>query len=349
MKTLAITTLFTLSCLVGFAQAPQSFEYQAVVRDAGGNVLAAQSVGIQITLKQGSISGADVYQETFNPTTNQFGLVNLKIGTGTTVDIFSVIDWANGPYYMQVALDVTGGTSYSILGISQLLSVPYALHAKTVEENNACDLFSFFYADRDSDGFGDSLSVVFSCVAPNGYVADKYDCNDQNAAINPLATEVCDGLDNDCDGQIDESFTLVVQYPDEDGDGFGSDSAPPESYCMLQQGYSINNADCNDEVNGINPNATETCDGIDNNCAGGTDENGANCGPSQTCVNGSCVSDQDGDGIPDYLDNCPAFGNLQQEDADGDNVGDVCDNCPVNHNPSQVDTDSDGLGDACDP
>ena len=295
MKTLAITTLFALFCLIGFAQAPQSFEYQAVVRDAGGNVLSAQTVGVQITLKQGSTSGTDVYQETFSPTTNQFGLVSLKIGTGTTVDDFSAIDWANDSYFMEVAIDAAGGTSYSILGTSQLLSVPYALHARTVGENNACDLFSFFYRDFDGDGFGDSTTVVFSCVAPNGYVTDKYDCNDQNAAANPSATEVCDGLDNNCDGQIDEGFSPVIQYADGDGDGFGDINAPPESYCVLLPGYSLNNGDCEDNNIAINPNATEICnDGIDNDCDGGTDDTppccstNGDCPSGQTCIGGMC-------------------------------------------------------------
>jgi syndecan 4 len=147
---------------------------------------------------------------------------------------------------------------------------------------------------------------------------------------------------------------LVVQYPDGDGDGFGLHNAPPESYCTLQSGYSLNNGDCEDNDYSINPNATEICnDGLDNNCDGNTDspwpccETDAEC--TGICYNGTCLPDQDWDGVPDGLDNCPTFSNPQQEDADGDNVGDGCDNCPFDHNPSQVDTDIDGLGDACDP
>jgi uncharacterized protein (TIGR02145 family) len=72
-----------------------------------------------------------VYTETFAPTTNAYGLVNLEIGSGTSTDDFTTIDWANGPYFMETAVDVTGGTSYSVMGTSQLMSVPYALYAKT--------------------------------------------------------------------------------------------------------------------------------------------------------------------------------------------------------------------------
>ena len=113
------------------AQSPEAFKYQAVVRDGSGNVIASQAVGIQIKILQTSASGTVVYSETFTPTTNNFGLVNLSIGTGTvTSGIFADIDWSNGPYFIETALDPTGGTSYSVTGTSQLLSVPYALYAK---------------------------------------------------------------------------------------------------------------------------------------------------------------------------------------------------------------------------
>ncbi|MCB9360451.1 MAG: hypothetical protein H6587_07700 [Flavobacteriales bacterium] len=139
MKKLIFTLVHLLIFTFAFAQAPQSFEYQAVVRDASGNLLVNQAVGIQITIKQGSATGTSVYQETFNATTNLYGLINLQIGTGTTGDDFTTINWANGAYFLEVAIDVTGGTTYSVMGTSQLLSVPYALHAKTVEVDNVDD------------------------------------------------------------------------------------------------------------------------------------------------------------------------------------------------------------------
>ena len=114
-----------------FGQAPEGFKYQAVVRDAGNTILNNQAVGMRMTILQGSIGGITVYQETFETTTNGYGLVNLEIGTGTTAYDFTTIDWANGPYFMETAVDVTGGTSYAVMGTSQLMSVPYALYAKT--------------------------------------------------------------------------------------------------------------------------------------------------------------------------------------------------------------------------
>ena len=142
---LSIVAIATLS-LSTFGQAPEGFKYQAVVRDAGGLILNNQAVGMRLTVQQGSIGGVTVYSETFSTTTNGYGLVNLEIGTGTTAYDFSTIDWGNGPYFMETAVDLTGGTSYAVMGTSQLMSVPYALHSKTAE-NVTNDLVD----DADAD------------------------------------------------------------------------------------------------------------------------------------------------------------------------------------------------------
>jgi len=119
-----------------FAQAPEKMSYQAVVRDASNNLTTNQAVGMQISILQGSATGTAVYVETQSPTTNANGLVSLEIGTGTVVSgDFTTIDWANGPYFIKTETDPTtaGGTNYTITGTTQLMSVPYALHAKTAE------------------------------------------------------------------------------------------------------------------------------------------------------------------------------------------------------------------------
>ena len=131
MKTILLTLIALAITLTSFGQAPEAFKYQAVVRDGGGIILTNQTVGYQLTILQGSPSGVTVYSETLTPTTNGYGLVNLEIGTGTTSYDFTTIDWANGPYFMETAVDLSGGTSYTVMGTSQLMSVPYALYAKT--------------------------------------------------------------------------------------------------------------------------------------------------------------------------------------------------------------------------
>jgi hypothetical protein len=114
------------------AQAPQKMSYQAVVRDASSNLISNQSVGVQISVLQGSVMGTPVYVETHTASTNANGLVSLEVGDGSVVSgTFAAIDWSTGAYYLKTETDPTGGTNYTIAGTTQLLSVPYALYAET--------------------------------------------------------------------------------------------------------------------------------------------------------------------------------------------------------------------------
>ena len=118
------------------AQAPEGFKYQSVIRDGSNTILNNQAVGMQLIIHQGSAGGSAVYTETFATTSNAYGLVNLEIGSGATSDNFAAIDWSAGPYFIETAADLTGGTSYTSMGTSQLMSVPYALHAKGADETD---------------------------------------------------------------------------------------------------------------------------------------------------------------------------------------------------------------------
>ena len=131
MKKLLLLLPFYLLFTPVFAQSPALFNYQGVARDAGGNVLANQAIGLQMDVRQTTPTGIVVYSETHAATTNAFGLFNIKIGGGTPqLGTLGGIDWGNGPYFTEVSLDATGGTSYVSMGVSQLLSVPYALYAE---------------------------------------------------------------------------------------------------------------------------------------------------------------------------------------------------------------------------
>ncbi|HOP44321.1 MAG TPA: hypothetical protein PLA11_12460, partial [Flavobacteriales bacterium] len=117
-----------------FAQTPEAFNYQGVARDAGGDALANTAIGVQFQLHQGTAVGTVVYSETHSPTTNDLGLFSLEVGNGTPgTGTFAAIDWSAGPYFLEVGMDPAGGSSYTSVGAQQLLSVPYALHAKTAE------------------------------------------------------------------------------------------------------------------------------------------------------------------------------------------------------------------------
>lgn len=120
------------------AQAPESMNYQAVIRDGSGELVSSQQVGLLIKILQGSATGSSVYEETYSPTTNAYGLVNLQLGTGTVqTGTFSSIDWGNGPYFVETAADVSGGTSYVTISTTQFMSVPYALYAKNAGLDSA--------------------------------------------------------------------------------------------------------------------------------------------------------------------------------------------------------------------
>jgi hypothetical protein len=113
-----------------FAQAPQKMSYQAVIRNSSNALVSSTAVSMRISILQGSTSGTAVYVETQAATTNANGLVSIEIGAGTVVTgTFAGIDWSAGPYFIKTETDPAGGSSYSITGTSQLLSVPYALSA----------------------------------------------------------------------------------------------------------------------------------------------------------------------------------------------------------------------------
>lgn len=121
---------FFSSAVTLYAQAPQSFSYQAVARDMAGNIIANKAVSLRFSILDGSSSGTLVYQETQSATTNVLGLCNVSVGQGTvTSGNFSTINWGNGSKFLRVEIDPNGGSSYTVMGTTQMLSVPYALYA----------------------------------------------------------------------------------------------------------------------------------------------------------------------------------------------------------------------------
>ncbi len=145
----------------------------------------------------------------------------------------------------------------------------------TIDEDSATDAATW-YADTDTDGYGDPDSTHAACAEPTGYTSDDSDCDDGDIAVNPAAAEVCDGVDNNCDGTIDEDSATDAStwYADTDADTYG-DADSTTIACDEPAGFVADDTDCDDGLADVNPAATELCNGIDDNCDGTTDEDSA--------------------------------------------------------------------------
>jgi uncharacterized protein (TIGR02145 family) len=152
---ITLVNLFISSSI--FAQVPEKMSYQSVIRNSNNQLIINQEVGLQISIIQDSTSGTAIYVESQTPFTNENGLISIEIGGG---EGFNTIDWSDGTYFIKTEIDPSGGTNYTITGISQLLSVPYALHAKTadnldelIKQIEELQLFTGIYKDaKDADG-----------------------------------------------------------------------------------------------------------------------------------------------------------------------------------------------------
>ena len=128
-KTVQLFILFI--GFIAFAQVPQKMTYQSVIRNTNGDLVTNTSIGVQISILKDSPSGQAVYVETMSNTTNENGLLTLEIGGGAPITgTFAAINWATGTYFVKTETDPTGGTNYTIIGVGQLLSVPYALFSE---------------------------------------------------------------------------------------------------------------------------------------------------------------------------------------------------------------------------
>jgi len=253
MKKVVLSIVIFTLCILIHAQIPESFNYQAIVRNAAGEPVIAQQVTFLFTVYKTSPGGTNVYSEKHTPTTNEFGLVTLAIGNGTdkTGD-FSSIDWGTDNYYLNINIDPAGGTSYTDMGTTQLVSVPYALYADKVQTVDG----SFFYRDKDGDGFGymyESVWVPDGTDPPEHYVNNNGDCNDDDYFTQTGSAEVCDGADNDCDGVIDNGFC------DENGI-YNTDVACGNCYTDCQTIYDLPNAYGECEDSGPVPVCVMQCD-----------------------------------------------------------------------------------------
>jgi len=205
--TLLSTLCFLLLTLLVNAQTPpNAFNYSAVARNAAGQPIATTTIGIQITVLKSSPTGATQYSENHFVNTDAFGLFNLVIGAGAVQSgSMATIDWSNDNYYLKVGMDATGGTNFLTMVTTQLLSVPYAMYAKsagTVSGGGTGGNFTHYIGEEFGGG------VIFHLWKDNagvehGLIVDKTDLstaqvwsNIAQTLIGPSAQSSWDGLSN---------------------------------------------------------------------------------------------------------------------------------------------------------
>ncbi|MFT4975544.1 MAG: hypothetical protein ACI8S6_001431, partial [Myxococcota bacterium] len=201
---------------------------------------------------------------------------------------------------------------------------------------------STFYADLDSDGYGDAGSTTQSCEVTARYADDNTDCDDTDADVSPAASEVCDSIDNDCDGDIDDNdssldaSTGTTFYADTDADSYGDSGATTQT-CDQPSGYVADATDCNDADVNQHPGADEYCNEEDDDCDGTTDESGA-------VDEATWYSDGDGDGYGDAATTTTACSAPSGTTSSSDD----CDDSDNTINPGIAEVCSDSIDNNCD-
>ena len=287
------------------AQAPQGFNYQATVRNSGGDLIINSNVYFKFNLMQGSQTSLPIFSETHYVPTDDLGHVSLVIGEGTpqnNLAYFSEIDWSLGSYFLGIELSVNGTNDYVAMGTTQLLSVPYALYAENsgnstpttpslgsvlAENNSANNQQIKDLQDPTEEQDAVTLAYVLQLESQieeinlnidhdgDGFTENQGDCDDSNASINPGATEIEDNIDNDCDGEVDEDLcgNGVLDSGEACDDGGLNDPANGCYECQFYEDADNDGFnsyfDCDDSDATINPNAAEILNnGIDENCDG---------------------------------------------------------------------------------
>ncbi len=305
--------------------------YFTVELDFGSGVFNGNRRWLEIGVRPGDLNDPNIYtilSPRAELTATPYGLYSsssgtIKLGAGSISVSVSSLSWQNAGtvaynymFTSEPVVLITGTNDGGCVGFLQphavnitnssfdlLLANPTSQPCSGTYNYNwaaigkVVDVFYTWYKDYDDDGYSDGTSYTGTGEPPFGYhlaselIATSGDCNDEDAAINPGAEDVCDGVDNDCDGQIDEGENnpgCTDYYLDLDGDGNGTG----ESKCLCQPDglYSAtNDSDCDDENAAINPGAEEVYNGVDDNCDGQIDEgccppDGTPCNDGNACT-----------------------------------------------------------------
>jgi hypothetical protein len=249
-----IFLMLIANCSLMFGQAPQSFKYQAIARDNLGKVLSDRTVAFRISILQGSATGTEIYSETHSTTTNPYGLANLEIGKGLNkVGTIGNIEWGISSYYLKVEIDENGGIEFHQLGVTQLLSVPYALFA---EKSGTAGPTGPTGSQGLTGNTGPTGPIgPTGVMGPTGVtgISGQRGPTGITGPTGPLVPGTSDGQILQWLGSewipVDLCNLFKIYYLDSDGDGLGDpDHALTLSkQCLPPTGYVDNDEDCDDK------------------------------------------------------------------------------------------------------
>jgi len=229
------------------AQAPLKMSYQAVIRDSAGELVVNSNIGVQISILQGTTKGGAVFVERHFPTTNENGLVSLHIGEGSVESgSMEELNWAEGPYFIQTEIDLHGGNNYTMAHTSELLSVPYALFAKTFDGYE--DLLSRIEALEEALDNDDPEPGTVTDIDGNVYqtvIIGNQEWITENLRVTKYnnGDDIPTGL-NDSEWQNTTQGAYAI-YPhdggetEDDVEGINSDEEMIGAYGMLYNWYSV--------------------------------------------------------------------------------------------------------------
>ncbi len=188
------------------AQSPQSFKYQAVARNSNGTPIANSAIGLRMSFRSGSVNGTAVYSETFTPNSNAIGIFTVNIVEGNVLSgSFSDIDWGANKYFLNVAIDASGGSNYTDMGTTQFVSVPYSLYTASIYVNYSNDTLyigdQYVVISGGGGGGGGNTVTDF-----DGYTAGMLPCTvPLQAMATPVVYRVSARMDGTCQARQSSS------------------------------------------------------------------------------------------------------------------------------------------------